>query len=388
MFLKKPIGLAAMGVLAIGLLAWLWMGLAPKSPNKGRVVSYPVRLQALHQSLYFTGIIRPIRETALTCPIDAIVETMQYQYGQAVKQGDVVLTLNSSELEKQYNDTLTEYLKAKDNYSMVAARFNGTKELWNTGLISKNTYLGEKSSVNTARIGLLQSTHKLSELLHKMDDPDNADLSTLKMAQFDKVQQALTSHHNLIHMKASADGLLLYPPKESQDKSGHIQVGAAVKAGQVIALIGNVTGVHVEIEIPETDINTIHVGMLAKITGPALGKHQLLGRVASVNTQALSGNTGASAFFSAMVVVKKLTPKQQNAIKVGMSAAIELMIDKRKQVIIPIKAVQQVNGKRMVTIQNKHGSDVLREVTTGIATANSVVIERGLKAGDVVRYDA
>ena len=128
--------------------------------------------------------------------------------------------------------------------------------------------------------------------------------------------------------------------------------------------------------------------MLAKITGPALGKHQLLGRVASVNTQALSGNTGASAFFSAMVVVKKLTPKQQNAIKVGMSAAIELMIDKRKQVIIPIKAVQQVNGKRMVTIQNKHGSDVLREVTTGIATANSVVIERGLKAGDVVRYDA
>ena len=89
-----------------------------------------------------------------------------------------------------------------------------------------------------------------------------------------------------------------------------------------------------------------------------------------------------------MVVVKKLTPKQQNAIKVGMSAAIELMIDKRKQVIIPIKAVQQVNGKRMVTIQNKHGSDVLREVTTGIATANSVVIERGLKAGDVVRYDA
>lgn len=385
-FTKNPKSLIF--VIILGIMTGLLMRCSHHNKtNINKSISYPVSTQQLHQSLFFTGIIQPLHVMALTCPIDAVVETMRYDYGQSVKLGEIVLTLNSSELEKQYNDTLTEYLKAKDNFGVAEARFNGTQELWSAGLISKNNFLSEKSSLNTARISLLQSTQKLSEMLKKMDETSNQDLSTLNIAEFNKVQQALNGHHNLIRLKAPAQGILLYPPKAAEDKSNRVTVGSTVKAGQVIALIGDVTGIHVEIDIPETDINKIQMGMIAQITGAALGKYRLKGRVISINTQAIPGNTGTSPFFSATVEVRNLSAEQRTAIKIGMSAAIELIIDQEKQLVIPIKAIKQDNGKRLVTVQNKDGTKESREVFTGVATADQVVIERGLRAGEVVVYD-
>lgn len=376
-------------VVILGIMTGLLMRCShPNSTGNTKSISYSVGTQQLHQSLFFTGIIQPLNEMALTCPIDAVVETMRYNYGQSVKLDEIVLTLNSSELEKQYNDTLTEYLKAKDNFGVARARFNGTQELWSAGLISKNNYLSEKSSLNTARISLLQSTQKLSEMLKKMDETGNKELSSLNIAQFNKVQQALNGHHNLIRLKAPAQGILLYPPKAAEDKTNRVAVGSTVKAGQVIALIGNVTGIHVEIDIPETDINKIHKGMTAQITGAALGKYSLKGQVVNINTQAIPGNTGTPPFFSATVEVSNLSSEQRTAIKIGMSAAIELIIDQDKQLLIPIKAVKQDKGKRVVMIQNKDGTREAREVVTGVATADQVVIDHGLKEGEVVVYEA
>jgi HlyD family secretion protein len=386
MLIKKP--RALIFVIILGIMTGLLMRYCHRrNVVINPIVKYSVRAQHLHQSLFFTGVIQPLNETALTCPIDAVVETMHYHYGQFVKQDNIVLTLNSTELEKQYNDALTDYLKSKDNFNVAEARFNGTQELWDTGLISKNNYLSEKSSLNTSRIALLQSTQKLTEMLQKVGDPTHQDLAALNIADFDKVQQALNSRHNLILLKAPVNGVLLYPHKMADDKTSKIAVGSAVKADQVIAIIGDMSGIHIEIDIPETDINKIHKGMKAQITGAALGKQQLLGRVTSINTQAIPTNNGASPFFSAIVEVTNLTPTQREAIKIGMSAAIELLVDEDKQLLIPIKAIKQDNGKRIVTILNQNGAKEEREVITGIATADQVVIDRGLKEGEVVVYD-
>ncbi|WP_232220322.1 efflux RND transporter periplasmic adaptor subunit [Legionella tunisiensis] len=91
----------------------------------------------MQKTLYFSGTIQPLQESTLTSPMDAIVETMHYHYGQLVKKGDIVVTLNSTDLQRQYNDTLTEYLKAKDNFTVAKAKFIGTQELWDAGLLSK-----------------------------------------------------------------------------------------------------------------------------------------------------------------------------------------------------------------------------------------------------------
>lgn len=351
------------------------------------VITYEVKPQPLHKTLHFTGTIQPLHESTLASPMEAVVDTMNFHYGQMVKKGDVVLTLNSNELQKQYNDTLTDYLKAKDSYTIAKAKFSGTQDLWKSGLLSKNNYLSEKSSIDTARVTLMQATRKLTEMLEKMDENNSQNLSALSLADFDKVRKILTSNHNIIRLKAPSDGVMLYPPKAGDDKATRITVGSSVKSGQVMALVGDLNGISVEIDVPEIDIDKIRPGMIATISGIAFGKHQLKGTLVAVNAQASNTSNGGLPSFTAVVEVKTLTAEQQPWIKVGMSAAIELNVDSDNQLLVPIAAVKREKGNSIVMVQLAQGSINKRIITTGTAQADSVVVESGLKEGDVVVYD-
>ena len=352
-----------------------------KIPTKN---TYTVKKTPLHKTLFFTGTLQPLHESPLTSPVDAVVEVMPYHYGQFVKKGDVVFTLNSAELQRQYNETLTDYLKAKDSYTIAQAKFAGTEDLWGAGLINKNNYLSEKSNLNTGRLTLMQAKHKLSDMLEKMGEAQDDSLSGLSFAEFDKVRLALNSQHNLIHLKASRSGVLLYPPKTIGDTTGRITVGSAAKAGQVLALMGDLSGVSVEIDVPEVDITEIKLGMRATIRGVAFGKQPLTGKLVSINAQASGGGGNALPFFTAIVEVKSLDAIQQSLIKVGMSAAVELTVSSTDKLLVPLAAIQQKNGKSMVEIKTSAGKTNLRPVITGPVHHDSVVIESGLQVGDEV----
>lgn len=372
--------------LVSALLTLFLIACGGEQPQKKEAQTYVVKPESVHKTLYFNGTISPLHESAITSPMDAIVETMHYHYGQLVKKGDVVMTLNSSALQRQYNETLTDYLKSKDNYTIAKAKFTGTQELWDAGLLSKNNYLSEKSSVATAQMTLMQATRKLSEMLEKMDDGSTQKLSALSIAEFDKVRQALSTNHHLIRLKAPNAGVLLYPPKSGEEQSNKLNVGQAVKSNQVIALVGDLTGISVEIDIPEVDIDKVHTGMSAVITGVALGKQVLKGEVVAVNAQATNSGGGLPSF-SAIVEVKNLTEEQRAWIKVGMSASIAINIDSQNQLLVPIAAIKQEKGNSIVTLKTENGSLNPQIVSTGAALADKVVIASGLKEGDVVSYD-
>lgn len=357
---------------------------APKSNIK----TYQVKISSTHKTLHFTGTIQPLKESTLTSPADGVLDVMHFHYGQSVKKGETIYTLNSTELQKQYNETLTEYLKAKDNYGISRAKFTGTDELWHAGLLSKNNYLSEQSGLNTARITLIQASRKLSELLEKMGETATPSLSKLSFNEFDKVRLELTNKHNLITLKAPSSGVLLYPPKTNDDKSSTLTVGSAIKTGQVLALIGDLSGLSVNIDIPEIDLDKVKPGMPATVLGIAFNKEPLKGKLIAINAQASVSTSGTLPSFTAIVEVNNLTPKQQTHIKVGMSATIELVTESRDKLLIPIAAVKQVYGKSIVNVQTPDGKISERIVVTGEARANSVAIESGLKIGDVIVYES
>lgn len=343
-----------------------------------------VKRASVHKTLYFTGTLQPLHESTLTSPVDAVVESMAYHYGQSVKKNAVVFTLNSAELQRQYNDTVTEYLKSKDSYSIAKAKFTGTEDLWAAGLISKNNYLSEKSNLNTAQVTLMQATRKLSEMLEKMGGKDDDSLSNLSFEEFDKVRLALTSQHNLIHLVAPLTGVLLYPPKTTENTTSHMTVGSAIKAGEVLALIGDLSGVRVDIDVPEVDITQIKIGMPATIHGVAFGQETLQGVLVAINAQASSSGNGALPSFTAIIEVKSLSLTQQLLLKVGMSASVELHINSTNKRLVPIAAVQQKQGKSIVKLRDAKGHFRAKPVITGPAEGDSVVIESGLKAGEVI----
>lgn len=362
--------------------------------HQGKPVALPLKTftvqpTTIHKTLHFTGSVQPLHESTLTSPVDGVVDVVHFHYGQPVTLGQVVFTLNSTELQKRYNDTVTEYLKAKDSYTVARAKFIGTEDLWQSGLLSKNNYLSEKSSLNTERITLMQSTRKVSELLEKMGQGSSADdeLAGLSFSEFDKVHLALMSKHNLIQLKSPGNGMLLYPPKSVDDKNNQLTVGSTVKTGQVLALIGDMRGIRVDIDVPEVDISSIKQGMPATIRGVAFGKQTFQGQLVAIHAQASSKNAGTLPSFTAVVEVKHLSKAAQIAIKVGMSASIELVIKSQNKLLVPIEALTQQHGKTWLNVQTSDGKTALRPVITGLVEGERVVIEEGLHAGDVILYE-
>ena len=333
---------------------------SPKEKTSSKK-SFTVQSQNLHKKLYFTGTLQPLHESTLTNPMEAVVNMMHYHFGQTVKEGELVFTLNSSELEKQYNATLTDYLKAKDSYNIARAKFVGIEDLRQEGLVSKNNYLSERSNLHTARINLIQATRKLTDLLAKMGDTSGQDLSRLSFEEFDKVRLALTRKHNRLYIKSPATGVLLYPPKT--DNGNHkLSVGSTVKPGEVLALIGDLTGVRVEIDVPEVDVDKIKPGLPATVRTTTYPNDELKGELVAINAQASSQNGGALPSFTAIVEVRNLTARQQNWIKVGMSAAIEVSIDQSDKILVPIAAVKEKKGQRVVWVQQATGTIIEKNI--------------------------
>lgn len=359
-----------------------------EAPKKGgqKTHQYKVKAVPITHTLHFTGNFQPLQEAAIINPMNGTIQNMFYHYGESVKKNDVIAIINSSELQKQYGDTLTEYLKAKDNFAIVQAKFIGSKNLWLEGLLSKNTYLSERSTLNSARVALMESQRKLAELLERLEESSFKNLSALSISDFIQVQKAFNRPHSLIYLKAPISGLLLYPPKASEDKLNLARVGAPLKAGQVLALVGDLSGVSIEIEVPEIDVIKLHRGMSANIIGVALEGEELKGRVVAVNAQTSETNTNGLPTFKAIIEVPSLTTRQQQLIKVGMSAEIELTVEDSHQLAIPIQAVKQQAGKSLVEILEKSHTR-MQIVTTGSTLADQVVIKSGLKSGDIIQYE-
>ena len=374
-------------LLGVILFASILSACGHSSHKKEAANTYVVHKESLHKMLHFTGTVQPLKESPLVGPMEAVVEAMHAHYGESVKKDSEVFTLLSVELQKQFNDTLTDYLKAKDSYTIALSKFRGTTDLWDSGLMSKNNYLSEKSSLNTARVTLMQSTRKLNDMLKKMGDGDLRDFSKLSFSDFDKVRSALSGKHDLIHIKSPTDGVLLYPPKGSEDKSGRITVGSPTKPGQVLALVGDLSGIRLEIDVPEIDMDKIKIGMPATINGVAFAKHQLKGALVSINAQASTASGGALPSFTAIVEVKGLNHSQQAWIKVGMSATIDLAIESADKLLVPISTVHQQDGKSVVHVREASGKRRVQIVVTGAAQGDQVVIDAGLKEGDVIAYE-
>lgn len=356
----------------------------PKS-SKQPLKTHQVTEETVHNTLYFTGTIQPCQTYSLTTPMDATIETMHYHYGQTVKQNTIVFTLNSPQLQKLYNEALTDYLKSKEAHTMAQTKFAGTKDLWEAGLLSKNHYLNEQSNLNNSRVSFMQARHKLSAMLETIDEHESDEtLASLSFASFDKVSNAFNTKHSFIRLMSKHEGILLYPPKSGEDKNTCLTVGSAVKAGQVLGLIGDLSGIRIDIDIPEVDIGKIKVGMPAFIRNVAFPKDILKGHVSAINAQATSGSQAALPSFTAMIEVKPLTPQQKKWVRAGMSASIEIPVDETQKLMIPIKAVKLQATKPSVEVLEHHGRLTTKHITTGTALADKVVVESGLNPGDVV----
>ncbi len=338
------------------------------------------------EKLYFSGEIKPLNETAISVPSDAKVKKIMFNFGSDVKKGDVLIELDSPEQQKEYDDALTTYLKAKDDMDVAVAKFAGTQSLWDEKLVSENMFKSDKSTLFTNKISFYQAKTKLLTLAKKLKNISTKEMLNLSLSDFEQVQKVLSKNKNKIVLKAPHDGIALLPPKS--DDTHELRIGSSIKAAEVVALVGDLTGLSIIIKIPEINIDKIKKGMLAEVSGIAFPNHTLKAMVKSINAQANSsaGDSGGLPIFTAKVVVPALTKEQKAILKIGMSASVHVILQEKMRIMVPIKAVHLTGVKTWVMIKTADGKSNEVAVRTGISTSDSVQIVSGLKSGDRITW--
>lgn len=375
----------------LGLLLLSTLGLqackekqAPKS--KQRIVVAEKRSVSTH--LYYNGTIAPIKTDSAVSPVNGRVATMHFEYGAPIKKGQLLVTIDSADLSDKFRSAISDYLTTKENLSTQHITYQGMQALYKAGIETKNSFITARSQYETAEMNYYQKKIALEKILRqanlKMKEFENLTISDTK-----SVNAALSHKFSSLPIAATGSGVALFPVKSDSggdDSNGNkLIVGSEVKQGQLIVSIGDLSGLSVSFKVGEVDINRIKPGLPVVVSGVSFPGIELQGHIAQVASQASEGSGNqALSQFDVTVKIPKLSKQQRKVVHIGMTSKVDIDIKNPPQVMLPIAAVTQVDGRSVVTVMGKDGKTSQVPVITGSTNMSDVAIISGVSAGQKV----
>ena len=182
-------------------------------------------------------------------------------------------------------------------------------------------------------------------------------------------------------IKAKRAGLVIYPSAAAWKETPDIAEGAHVRNDQILLLMPDLSKMQVKVGIHEALVDRINVGQTAKISLPDFTIEGTVKTVASVARPA-GWWTGNVVKYDTVIELP-----QFKGLKPGMSAAVEVILAEKKDVIlVPVSAVVEIGDRKLCWIKTADGVE-RRLLKLGESNDVFIVAESGLTEGDKVVLD-
>ena len=405
----------ALGVLAIGLYAW--RGAAPRlEPRGSGEVQMASRLtvvpRPVSSRVAVVGQIDAGSLVSVVGPFDGTVKDKRFAYGGSVERGQLLVVLDTGPMQVQLRDAESARIKARQTLdelrswdsgtdvararralasaevdrANLATKIAQTKQLLSKGIVAAEEYNQLVQQQYSLGIQLQSAKEDLATTLKRGSD-ENRRVAEFEMLNAQGKADELQNDLRSAAVSAPVSGVVLQPPATASGTVDALAVGSRVSRGQTMFTIGDLETYTIRAKVDEVDVNKIHVGQTADVTGDAFDDTPLQGRVTSVAAQASADTSGRGnmATFPITVEIAKLTPEQRARIHVGMSASVSIVTyDNPAALVVPPAALTLEAGQHVLTVE-VDGRPVPTPVTLGLSTPQGVEIRRGLKAGDVIQ---
>lgn len=265
------------------------------------------------------------------------ISEVNFQVGDTVKKGDVLVRIAATELQAQLNQAQAVLNTAQAAHADAKTNLARMKTLYAQGAVSKQ-------QLEMAESGVTASS------------PDAA-AATVQMIQAQLANTVVTS---------PLDGLVA---------SRTAEVGGIAGQGPVMVIV-DLDTVVVHTDVTEGEVNKLSKGQEVDVLVSAVSADPFLGRVTAISPAA---DSRSSAF-----PVQISIDNPDHILKSGMFAEIRLVLSTKKGVLVVPKAAVVDSGDGRYVFLVKDGLALQTTITTGVEDETRVEVITGLQAGDSV----
>jgi cobalt-zinc-cadmium efflux system membrane fusion protein len=298
--------------------------------------------QTIRTSVTLPGEIRFNEDrTAQVVPLlGGIVQAVRADIGQAVRRGDVLAVIASTELSDQRSQMLT----AERRLAVARTTFAREKKLWEEKISAEQDFILARQAMQEAEIEQNNAQQKLRAL---------------------GASRGAAGSLNSYELRAPFDGIVV---------EKHIAPGQSAKVDTVLFIVSDLSTVWAEVAVPASELDKVRVGAAATVKASAFDA-QATGKVAHVGS--LLGSQTRTA--TARIVLANPGAAWRPGMFVNVD--VEMASGQRAvPVAVAASAIQTVEDRPTVFVRVADGF-VAHGVTLGRTDAQYVEVVKGLDAG-------
>ena len=281
------------------------------------------------ETLTFTGSLRAVQGVTLTAELPGTVVKLDVENGADVKQGDILLELDTTQEQADLASALAGLRLAKIN-------LDRTKELLDKRIIAESEY-------------------------------DTA------VATFDQEQAKSAT------LRATIAKKIIRAPFTGRAGIRKVNLGQTLAAGDELIPLHSSDPIYVEFSVPQTQLDSITVGQALRVATDGVNE-PVPGEITAINPVVDEATRSAR--------VQGTLRNADGSLRAGLFAEVEVVLPKKLDVVaVPISSIlNAAYGDSVYVIEEKAGKMTARQqfVKLGGNRGDFVSVVKGLAAGDRV----
>jgi membrane fusion protein (multidrug efflux system) len=299
-----------------------------RGPGGGAVgvIVSPVRTATVVDRAESVGTVRARDAVTITAKVTGIVQSIRFQEGQPVREGELLVDLDAAALRAELDQARALFDDARSQ--LVRAR----------GLQPGQT-------ITAQRLETLEAVTRQAE---------------------GRVRQA----------EARLQELRVLAPFSGRVGLRQVSVGALVQPGTVVTTLDDISRVRVEFSVPELFVARVRVGSPVVARSGAFGDRRFEGRVAVVDTRIDTATR--------TIRVISEFDNADEALKPGLFMTVDIELERRNgALLIAEEALDPIGDRNFVYVVRENRARRV-EVRLGQRMPGEVEVLSGLSAGDPV----
>ncbi|MEO3715100.1 efflux RND transporter periplasmic adaptor subunit [Roseateles flavus] len=372
-----------LGALALLSLAWAWRNWEGPAARWQQV-----QPRDLVRTVVASARVQAPHRVELGAQLTGTVRQVRVEEGQSVEAGQLLLSLESSEAQanwqaaelavQQAEARLRQLLEvqapaareaerqAQANLAQIRAQHARQADLFRQGFIGQAA-LDEASRA----LQVAEAQARAATLQRQSGDPQGADLALARSTLAQARASALAAQARLEYMslKAPVAGVIV---------NRSVEPGQVVQAGKVLLLLAPGGASELVAQIDERNLGLLQAGQPALASADAYAEQRFEAKVSEISP-GVDAQRGS-------VEVKLTVPKPPAYLRQDMTVSVEIEVARHLQALsLPMEAVLQPESTQpWVWVLDADDRLQRRELRLGLRAGGLVEVLQGLKAGERV----